>query len=38
MSEDLVNVEVDGVARKGEKGAMSIQGTEPSEDYVPECC
>ena len=38
MSEDLVNVEVDGVALKAKKGAMIIQVTDASDAYVPRFC
>ena len=38
MSEDLVNVEVDGVARKAKKGAMIIQVTDAHDAYVPRFC
>ncbi|MGE3667876.1 MAG: 2Fe-2S iron-sulfur cluster-binding protein, partial [Steroidobacteraceae bacterium] len=38
MNEDLVNVEVDGVARKAKKGAMIIQVTDAHDAYVPRFC
>ena len=38
MSEDLVNVEVDGVALKAKKGAMIIQVTDANDAYVPRFC
>jgi NADH-quinone oxidoreductase subunit G len=38
MSEDLVNVEVDGVARQAKKGAMIIQVTDAHDAYVPRFC
>ncbi|MBX3695023.1 MAG: NADH-quinone oxidoreductase subunit NuoG [Steroidobacteraceae bacterium] len=38
MSEDLVNVEVDGVALKAKKGSMIIQVTDANDAYVPRFC
>ncbi len=38
MSEDLVNVEVDGVARQAKKGAMIIHVTDAHDAYVPRFC
>jgi NADH-quinone oxidoreductase subunit G len=38
MSQDLVNLEVDGVAVKGRKGQMIIQVTDASAVYVPRFC
>ncbi len=38
MSDDLVNVEVDGVARQAKKGAMIIQVTDAHDAYVPRFC
>ncbi len=38
MSDDLVNVEVDGVARKAKKGAMIIHVTDANDAYVPRFC
>ena len=35
MTDDLVNVEVDGVALKAKKGAMIIQVTDAHDAYVP---
>ena len=35
MSEDLVNIEVDGVPVKARKGAMLIQATDAQGIYVP---
>src|SRR5262245_32055426 len=38
MSEELVNVEIDGVARKARKGSMVIQVTDADGIYVPRFC
>jgi len=38
MSEDLVNIEVDGVPVKAPKGAMIIQATDAHGAYVPRFC
>jgi len=38
MSEELVNLEVDGVPVKGRKGAMIIQVTDANGAYVPRFC
>ena len=38
MSEELVNVEVDGVAMKARKGQMVIQLTDAQGVYVPRFC
>jgi NADH-quinone oxidoreductase subunit G len=38
MSEDLVNIEVDGVPVKAPKGAMIIQATDAQGAYVPRFC
>jgi NADH-quinone oxidoreductase subunit G len=38
MSEELVNIEVDGVAVKAPKGAMIIQATDAHGAYVPRFC
>ena len=38
MSEDLVNIEVDGVAVQARKGAMIIQATDAQGAYVPRFC
>ena len=38
MSEDQVNIEVDGVALKAKKGAMIMQVTDPAGVYIPRFC
>jgi NADH-quinone oxidoreductase subunit G len=38
MNEELVNIEVDGVAVKAPKGAMIIQATDAHGAYVPRFC
>ena len=38
MSQDLVNLEVDGVAVTGRKGQMIIQVTDTTDSYVPRFC
>jgi NADH-quinone oxidoreductase subunit G len=38
MSEELVNIEVNGVAMKAKKGAMIIQVTDAAGVYVPRFC
>ena len=38
MSEDLVNIEVDGVPVKARRGAMIIQATDAQGAYVPRFC
>jgi NADH-quinone oxidoreductase subunit G len=38
MSEELVNIEVDGVAVKARKGAMIIHATDAHGAYVPRFC
>ena len=38
MSQELVNVEIDGVARKVRKGAMIIQVTDAEGTYIPRFC
>ncbi len=38
MSEDMVNLEVNGVPRKAKKGQMIIHVTDATGDYVPRFC
>jgi NADH-quinone oxidoreductase subunit G len=38
MSEDLVNIEVNGVALKARKGQMIMQATDPADIYIPRFC
>jgi NADH-quinone oxidoreductase subunit G len=38
MSEDLVNIEVNGVPLKARKGQMIIQATDPADIYIPRFC
>ena len=38
MSEELVNIEVDGVPVKARKGAMIIHATDALGAYVPRFC
>jgi len=38
MSEELVNIEVDGVPMQARKGAMIIQATDAHDVYVPRFC
>jgi NADH-quinone oxidoreductase subunit G len=38
MSEDLVNIEVNGVALKARKGQMIMQVTDPADIYIPRFC
>ncbi len=38
MSEDLVNIEIDGVPVKARKGAMIIHATDAQRAYVPRFC
>ena len=38
MSQDLVNLEVDGVARQGRKGQMIMHVTDAADVYVPRFC
>jgi NADH-quinone oxidoreductase subunit G len=38
MSEDLVNIEVDGVPVKARKGQMIMQATDPAGMYIPRFC
>ncbi|HKE43051.1 MAG TPA: 2Fe-2S iron-sulfur cluster-binding protein, partial [Steroidobacteraceae bacterium] len=38
MSEEQVNIEVDGVALKAKKGAMIMQVTDPAGMYIPRFC
>jgi len=38
MSQDLVNVEVDGVPRQGRKGQMIMHVTDAADVYVPRFC
>ncbi len=38
MSEELVNIEIDGVAVKARKGAMIIHATDAQGTYVPRFC
>src|SRR5271166_4782311 len=38
MSEDLVNIEVNGVALKARKGQMIMQVTDPAQIYIPRFC
>ena len=38
MSEDLVNIEVDGVPLKARKGQMIMQVTDPADIYIPRFC
>jgi NADH-quinone oxidoreductase subunit G len=38
MSEELVNIEVDGVPFKAKKGAMIMQVTDPAGVYIPRFC
>jgi NADH-quinone oxidoreductase subunit G len=38
MSEDIVNIEVNGVALKARKGQMIMQVTDPADIYIPRFC
>ena len=38
MSDDLVNLEIDGVPVKARKGAMIIHATDAQRAYVPRFC
>jgi NADH-quinone oxidoreductase subunit G len=38
MSEDFVNIEVNGVALKARKGQMIMQVTDPADIYIPRFC
>src|ERR1700720_690893 len=38
MSDDLVNIEVNGVALKARKGQMIMQVTDPAHIYIPRFC
>jgi len=38
MSEDFVNIEVNGVALKARKGRMIMQVTDPADIYIPRFC
>jgi NADH-quinone oxidoreductase subunit G len=38
MSDDLVNIEVNGVALKARKGQMIMQATDPADIYIPRFC
>jgi NADH-quinone oxidoreductase subunit G len=38
MSEDLVNIEVNGVPVKARKGQMIMQATDPADIYIPRFC
>jgi NADH-quinone oxidoreductase subunit G len=38
MSEDLVNIEVNGVPVKARKGQMIMQATDPANIYIPRFC
>jgi NADH-quinone oxidoreductase subunit G len=38
MSEELVNIEVDGVPMKARKGAMIIEATDSANIYIPRFC
>jgi NADH-quinone oxidoreductase subunit G len=38
MSDDLVNIEVNGVPLKARKGQMIIQVTDPADIYIPRFC
>jgi NADH-quinone oxidoreductase subunit G len=38
MSDDLVNIEVNGVALKARKGQMIMQVTDPADIYIPRFC
>ena len=38
MSEDLVNIEVNGVPLKARKGQMIMQVTDPADIYIPRFC
>jgi NADH-quinone oxidoreductase subunit G len=38
MSEDLVNIEVNGVPLKARKGQMIMQATDPADIYIPRFC
>jgi NADH-quinone oxidoreductase subunit G len=38
MSDDTVNIEVNGVALKARKGQMIMQVTDPAEIYIPRFC
>jgi NADH-quinone oxidoreductase subunit G len=38
MSEDLVNIEVNGIALKARKGQMIMQVTDPADIYIPRFC
>ena len=38
MADDLVNIEIDGIAVKAKKGEMLIRATDASGAYVPRFC
>ena len=38
MADDLVNIEIDGVAVKAKKGEMLIRATDANGAYVPRFC
>ena len=38
MSDDLVNIEVNGVPLKARKGQMIMQVTDPADIYIPRFC
>src|SRR6267378_1624955 len=38
MSDDLVNIEVNGVPLKARKGQMIMQVTDPAHIYIPRFC
>ncbi len=38
MSDDLVNIEVNGVPLKARKGQMIMQATDPADIYIPRFC
>jgi NADH-quinone oxidoreductase subunit G len=38
MSDDTVNIEVNGVALKARKGQMIMQATDPADIYIPRFC
>ena len=38
MADDLVNIEIDGVAVKAKKGEMIIRATDANGAYVPRFC
>ena len=38
MSDDTVNIEVNGVPLKARKGQMIMQATDPANIYIPRFC